>query len=443
MDILPTAVLPVLAHLLPAFTDPTARRFLLLAASAILTTGRRTVANLLRIAGTLAHGDPSSYRRFLSSARWSPSRLAKLLATALVASLCPAGTLLVVGDDTVDGHKGDKVHGKSRHRDPVRSSHSFTAWRYGHKWVVLAVLVQLPLASRPWALPVLVALYRDPSVSEREKRKHRTPAQIMVLLLRMLRGWFPDREIRFAGDAGFGSHEVARKCRLMKVGLVSRMHPEANLYEPAPEYSGHGRPRKKGARRPKPSEGKQTGPWEEVRVRWYGGASRAVSLATGTGHWYKGGEGLAEVRWVCVRRGEDIKDEYFYTTDMAMSASEIVEMYALRWNIETTFQEMREYVGLETTKGWCENTVLRAAPCLFGLYTVVALSYAGLAEGERAEGRVEWDGKATVTFSDAMTAVRRRVWKGWVFANLGPDSPVSKLPPELQDLLLSGLAPAA
>ncbi|WP_157469651.1 hypothetical protein [Gemmata sp. SH-PL17] len=38
-------------------------------------------------------------------------------------------------------------------------------------------------------------------------------------------------------------------------------------------------------------------------------------------------------------------------------------------------QEMRAELGLETTRGWREKTVLRAAPCLFGLYTVVALLF--------------------------------------------------------------------
>ncbi len=33
-----------------------------------------------------------------------------------------------------------KVHGKARHRDPVRSTRSHTAWRYGPKWTGVAVL---------------------------------------------------------------------------------------------------------------------------------------------------------------------------------------------------------------------------------------------------------------------------------------------------------------
>jgi NADPH:quinone reductase-like Zn-dependent oxidoreductase len=39
------------------------------------------------------------------------------------------------------------------------------------------------------------------------------------------------------------------------------------------------------------------------------------------------------------------------STDVAMTPKDIIETYTRRWNAETTFQEMRSYVGLETTRG--------------------------------------------------------------------------------------------
>ena len=55
---------------------------------------------------------------------------------------------------------------------------------------------------------------------------------------------------------------------------------------------------------------------------------------------------------------------------------------------------MRSYLGLETTRGWKEKTVLRAAPCLFGLYTVVACLYSQLPKRYAGVRAVEWAGKA-------------------------------------------------
>jgi hypothetical protein len=153
---------------------------------------------------------------------------------------------------------------------------------------------------------------------------------------------------------------------------------------------------------------------------------------------------VVSVRWVFVQdRTGTHRDEYFFTTDTGLTPAAIIETYTGRWNIETTFQELRSYLGLETTRGWCRNTVLRAEPCLFGLYTVVALLYAALpAKAARVRG-VAWPGKHDVTFSDAITAVRRWLWQEWVFAIPGHSEAFQKLPRPFRVLLLSGLAPAA
>ncbi len=57
-----------------------------------------------------------------------------------------------------------------------------------------------------------------------------------------------------------------------------------------------------------------------------------------------------------------------------MAAAPVVETYTGRWSIETTLQGMRAYLGLETTRGWKEATVLRLASCLFGLFSVAAIN---------------------------------------------------------------------
>jgi hypothetical protein len=441
--ILPPEAAPLLAALAPHLTHPTYTRLATLTAAAILTTGRRTVANLLRTLGGLATGHRTTYQRVLSSARWSGLALGCALARFLLDRLVPDGPVHLVGDDTVDGHPGRTVYGKGRHRDPVRSSHSYTAWRYGHKWVVLAVLVKFPFATRRWALPVLVDLYRTPEVSKAEGVRHKTPAQLMCRLLRLLLLRFPGRTFVFAGDSGYGTHEVARFCHRhrARLTLVSKCHPDINLFAPPPPYRGNGRPRVKGERVPKPRQAAATARRTRLTVPWYGGGTRRVETATGTGHWYKGGGGLVPVRWVFVKDATGThRDEYLFTTDPALTAGAVVGTYCGRWSIETTFQECRSCVGLETTRGRSRSTVVRAAPCLFGLYSVVAALY-HLLPAEKRSGGVNWPGKATVTFSDALTAVRRWVWAEGVFPRAEVDATIAELPRKVRELLLAGLAP--
>jgi hypothetical protein len=161
---IPTWAIPVLTMFRPAFSMPPYHRSLVLVLAAVLTTGRRTVTNVLRTAREKAPGPMSSDHRVVSPRRWSAWALARLLITCLLDHVVPPGPVLLAGDDTVTEHPGPRVFGQGRHRDGVRSTPSDTAYRWGHQGVVLSVLVQFPFATRPWALPVWAALVPPPGV---------------------------------------------------------------------------------------------------------------------------------------------------------------------------------------------------------------------------------------------------------------------------------------
>ncbi len=93
MGTIPDEALPLLALLAPAFSPATFRRARLLAVAALLTTGGRTVSNLLRTGVTLAEGAQSSYHRVQSQARWSGLRLAVVWTGLLLPRVGPAGTI--------------------------------------------------------------------------------------------------------------------------------------------------------------------------------------------------------------------------------------------------------------------------------------------------------------------------------------------------------------
>jgi hypothetical protein len=123
MVTIPSVAKPLLQPCACAFTQPTFQRWLIRLLAAILTTGRRTIGNLLRTVGPLAPGHPSRDHRVCSRRRWSTWRLARVLATFILAYWVPQGLVSLAGDDTVDEHPGRRVFGKARHRDPVRSTH--------------------------------------------------------------------------------------------------------------------------------------------------------------------------------------------------------------------------------------------------------------------------------------------------------------------------------
>jgi hypothetical protein len=445
----PKPVRTVFEPLETALAQPTYRRLVVLALAAILTVGGRTIAKLLRCLGGLAPGHSSSYHRVLSLRRWPTRALARRYIAAVLARFAPQGRVEIVGDDTVTEHPGDTVYGKGCHRDPVRSTHSFTAFRWGHKWVVLAMLVRFPFCRRRWALPLMTALYRpeEKGIDGVSQRAHKTPVDLLGQMLRILIRWFPDRTFVCCADGNYAAHELAELAAAnpQRLKFVSKFYPHANLFEPPPRYSGNGRPPGKGKELPDPARVvHDTSPGTFLRVAWYGGERRRVEVVTGRGLWYRSGHPLVPVRWVFVRDHTGThREEYFFTTEVTMSPQAVIETYTGRWNIETTFQEARSYLGLETTRGRVRNTVLRAEPCLLALYTVVVWLYAELpVRNQRVRG-VAWLRKSDVTFSDAITAVRRYLWVEGVFSMTGHREAFQKLGGPLREILLQGLAPAA
>ena len=177
---------PVLSSFAPVFYHPTYQRFLVLLLAAVLTTGRRTVSNLLRTAAGLAHGDASSFHRVLSKRRWSlsPWRGSWPASSSIIGSpMGPSSWPATIPSTSTAGQ--GLWQGLSPR--PGAPTHSYTAFRWGHKWVVLAILVQFPFATRAWALPVLTALYHSPEKAakaeapaakpRRKKAKDKTKAR--------------------------------------------------------------------------------------------------------------------------------------------------------------------------------------------------------------------------------------------------------------------------
>ncbi len=202
MFTLPQVAEPLLMSFSIAFTQPTFNRILPLLVGAVLTRGRRTITAILWTMRGLVPGQISDYHRVFSRAPWLLFPLGKVLATAII-KLTPDDWIVVAMDDTTAQHKGKKVYGKGCHHDAVRSTHTHTAYRWGHKWVVLAIVVKLPFAKRPWALPILCALYRPRELNEQEGRRHKTPIMLAPGLTCVLMRWFPDKRFIFLGDGGY------------------------------------------------------------------------------------------------------------------------------------------------------------------------------------------------------------------------------------------------
>jgi hypothetical protein len=446
---LPKAAEPLVSAFSVAFTRPTFQRVVVLILGTILSLRQRTVTGMLRAVGPLATGHWSDFHRVLCRRVWSAWPLGKLLA-AMVLKMIPEDQLVICPvDDTTQQHKGKHVYGNGWHRDACRSTHKRLVEVCGHKWVTLAINVQFPFASRPWALPVLCALYHSPR-SDIQGRRHKTPADLAWQLMATLIHWFPHRKFALIGDGGFASHGLSRSCHRhhRHCTLISRFHADANLHElpkkePLPR---RGRPRIKGRALPKAQDVVRAAGSKGKRftVNWYGGHNRRVELIWGDGHWYKDNQGMVPVRWVFIHDVEGThRDEYIYSTDPTLPPEQIVSLFTGRWNLEVTFQEARAHLGLSTPRSWSAKSVLRTTPCLLGMFSLVSLIFHRHTRDHAIQPATwAWYAKKEPTFSDAIACVRRICWME-IFRQPGWRRGVEKIPRPFRLTLLDHLCRAA
>lgn len=454
---IPAAAEPLVDSIRTCFTRPTLPRFLLLMCGLIVTMGRHTVSHALVAIEPLMDGHWSNYHRIYSATRFCMWQLAAAL-TRQVIRLLPDGVVIeLVADDTIDGKDGDRVWAKGVHRDSTRSSRKIDQVKFGHKWLVLCVLVRFSQIDRPWALPILCGMCISPKVAGEIDCRAKTASDVTRQLLIVLMRWLPGRKFVLLGDSQVITHKTACLAARHRdrVKVIGRLRGDANLYAEPTAAQRRRRVRgggycTKGHKRPSPAQSiKHLSPCRQ-EVAWYGGARRTVNHFSDTALWFsKQNCQVVPIRWVCVpgrkRRDRDGND-YFYSSDPAMTAARIIELYVLRWNIEVTFEEARALLGLETTRHWCRQSVLRVTPLLLGLFTAITLIWNRLPSAKRRgcrDSQTPCYKKQSPTFADALFAVRHELWEQVLLRHHCQNECLIRLPRPLRRTILHHLAAAA
>src|ERR671917_1835694 len=221
----PAAAQPLEAWLRPfaaALGEATWRRALVLVAGALLAPGRRTVASALRAAG-LGHAPGfANFHRVLSEARWSGLALAERLLALLVAAFAPDGPVVLALDDTLERRWGRRIRARGIYRDPVRSSHGHFVKASGLRWLSLMLVVPIPWARRPWALPFLTVLAPSERDARGRRRRHKRLTDWARQALLQAARWLPDRRVVVVADSGFAVLELLDAVR-RRMAVVTRL----------------------------------------------------------------------------------------------------------------------------------------------------------------------------------------------------------------------------
>jgi DDE superfamily endonuclease len=449
---LPTTMIRALAPFAPLFSKRVWQHVQVLVAGAILAPGRRTVSSALRAMGFDQQKQFHRYHRVLSRASWSSRQASRILLGLLVEAFVGEGPLILGIDETLERRWGKKISAKGVYRDPVRSSYENFVKVSGLRWVCVMLLVEIPWTSRVWALPFLSALAPSERYAAARGRRHKKITEWAWQLLLVVRRWYPKREIIAVADSTYASLKLLFRCRSLSrpVTFITRLRLDAALYEPAPpRRPGQiGRPRLKGERLPNLSvvaEAPST-VWKLTTIaNWYGSGERMVEIASDTAVWYSTGLFAVPLRWVLVRNPQGpFKTQALLCSDLEADPENILSWFVMRWQIETTFQEVRRHLGFETQRQWSDLAIRRTTPALIGLFSLVTLfAHHRMTQAAGAFRQAAWYHKTQPTFADALALVRKELWAYATFCRSPADTETVKVPRAFMERLTDTLCYAA
>jgi hypothetical protein len=270
-----------------------------------------------------------------------------------------------------------------------------------------------------------------------------------------VRRWHPERQIVAVADGGYASLKLLDRCRRLKkpITFITRLRLDAALYEPAPpRRPGQiGRPRLKGERLPNlcvvakdPSI-----EWVPIAVaNWYGESERSVEIISGTAVWHSTGLPAVPMGWVLIRDPQgEFDTQALLCTDLSVEPGQIISWFVRRWQMEATFQEVRQRVGFESQRHWSEMAIQRTAPAMLALFSVVTLlAHQYMTENSAVDAvrQTAWYRKSYPTFSDALALVRKELWaQEMSFCGSAQETDTVKVPREFVKRLTDAVCYAA
>ncbi|HEV8157941.1 MAG TPA: transposase, partial [Pyrinomonadaceae bacterium] len=273
-------------------------------------------------------------------------------------------------------------------------------------------------------------------------RKLTDRARQAILLIKR---WLPKSRLVFVGDSSYAALDLLSAVK-DRVTVVSRLRLDAALYRKARARRKHqlGRGRKKGKRLPTLQaliDNPQT-KWKTVTIRnWYGELNRRIELASGKCVWYHTGKEAVPIRWVIIRDPQEkFETQALLCTRTESTAKQIVEWFIKRWQVEVTFEESRRHLGIETQRQWSDKAIQRTTPCLYGMFSLVAMVAEELSKGGKLKIRsAVWYRKESATFSDAIGDVRQYLWEARSFQTSRKETEMIKIPRSILECLTETL----
>lgn len=370
------------------FTRPSFKHFKVVLSAILIGGPKKTLTAGIRLHDLGCHF--SNIHRFVSFYKWDMTQVVFSLFNFIRKLLNISKNLVFALDDTLVPKYGKKIFGRGCHFDHA-SKPNRPRYIWGHNWVVLGLLYHWDIFSKWICFPLLSRLFIPESAFE-DKTLFKSRISIAVEMVIQIHNYLK-QSFTLVADGLYAKKTLVRCCIEKGVIFISRLRSDAALYDlvKSSQPKGRGRPRKYGKRLiiPKKPENNTKG-FQAIRLKLYG-ELQEITYKSVIAMWKPAG---APIKVFIVHFNDSKSFTYFFSTDLSITAKQVLTIVAARWSIETLFSDLKEHLGMKDWQVRIEGSVVRSVPL-----TCIATSLLMLWSQQQANQRAPdlWDIQPWVT----------------------------------------------
>jgi len=262
------------------------------------------------------HRSLSSFTRFLGQNIWALEDITQVALEQFFDTLRikTHSVLFLIIDDTLVQKSGKKIPGCSWYKDHAQNMANV----FGHPWVLSALLY------KDFLLPLWAKLYH--SKGTKGCGRFQTKITLAKGVIRALRLPIPCK-LYILADSWYWAKELAQVCRKHGYHMISQLKSSSVLWMD-------------GKKIKVTTLSTLGSAYREVSVFLYG-KNKTFQIARFVGTI----KGLGKVAVVVVKEKRK-KTSYLVSTNLHLSALDIVRYYAKRWKIEQMIKDLKQRLGL-------------------------------------------------------------------------------------------------
>ena len=432
----PSMLLTYLEPFRQLFSSPSYSYFKAYIWGMLMVEGRKCITRIGH-ACFLLDRHIASFERFLSENSWDMNQVARtlvrLLTDTLKDKLYIYGAFLLAVDTTFNAKNSKKMIGIQKWKD-----HSGNADRgnyiIGHHWGIAGLISRFADRFLCWPIfTMMISGKKNPShyVCGTDGLRPMTFWNTVLAMVFQTWQFLDEHALRVVVDAYFATASFINPLIQRGIHVITRWRKDGVGWDDPGPYSGRGRPRKYGKQWKLADLLKSFSP-QTIKVHIYGKTAHVNAVVRDM----RLRNIHEKVRVVVV---EGVREPViFVSTDLTLTAAQIIEIYSSRFSIEIAIRDLKQHFGMGDYQCTTTSSIFRfvrlscVSLCLWRLMLLPENASSWLSEATATQTKMI--SESEFSFARARRGLKILVIKRILFPNSASEAELEKVEKEYEPI---------